>query len=582
MVLLQGLPLEEIDARFSLAETLLAMGRSEQALIQLNAIDGAETRTLARVEQWHQLSIEALLAIGNAEEARVRYQQLLAIQERRRAAISAQSRRYFDAKLTNQRQQAELLRMQQSRESLEQRTDAINERANALEKLSERSRQMRALVLVAVLALGLAAILLVYVSAQRRFERRLREREEELNESLQQQVEEKSEALVARIEEQNLLEQTLAKTAHIESIGKLTGSVAHVFNNLMQVIRVANEQLDIDALSPLQKSFLRGSNDALDHAAAIIRQLLSFARRQTLEFETLHFSDILDESGPLLNAAVGSAIDLDVRDGSGDFLIHVDRSQLVSMLLNLLTNARDAMPDGGGISMRAGLLTLKPGDVDIWPDMPFGDYLLLTIADTGCGMSEATREQAFDPFYTTKDEQTGTGLGLSSVKGFAAQSGGDVRIISSDGTGTTIGLILPRAQASSTHTQQLRPSLRRLDNMSVLLVEDNPSLAQTLVAMMQHLGAIVTHVESADEAIALLSKGQHVEALLSDVRMPGTNDGFDLHQWVRDHRGDVPVVLMTGYSDSDRARDDVIMINKPFSSAHLVAALVSAEASLPA
>ncbi|MEN7342735.1 MAG: ATP-binding protein [Pseudomonadota bacterium] len=570
--LLSDLPLESIDARFGLAETYLAMQRPQEAMSQIQLVDGSSIRTTARVERWHRLSVQALLALGDTEAAQVRFQQLIDTRDNIRRLSNAQGKRYYEARLTAQRQQAELQRSRENEAALEAKADALAQRADALETLSKRSDQMRVVVIVTAVVLSIAAILLYYLYAQRRFERRLRAREEELNESLSRQIEEHAARSLAQLDEQNRLEQALAKTAHAEAISRLTGSVAHDFNNLMQVVRVANEHLEDESMSDMQRSFLKGSNDALQHAAAIIRQLLAFARRQTLEVEVITFSQLLEQSRPLFDAAIGRQVTLEIDDQSEGLSLRVDRSQLLSMLLNLLTNSCDAMPEGGRIHIRADKVTMRQPD-GLWPDLPSGEYLQLRIADNGAGMTESTRQNAFEPFFTTKDDQTGTGLGLSSVKGFALQSGGDVQILETSATGTTIGMMLPMDHTGEVPVDTGRSAATRLDGLHILLVEDNASLASTLKSMMQHLGATVVEVASADDAVMVLRGGESPDAILSDIRMPGEFDGLALQQWVSETFPGIPVVLMTGYSDSDCQNASVTMINKPFSSEQLVAAL---------
>lgn len=576
IALLQESPLEILDARFSIAETLLALSQPRLALEQLDKASNAAVRTDTRAARWHRLSVRALLDIGDLSTARKRFAELIETENRLASRSSEESQRYYEAKLTTQRQQAEIERIESSRIAMAAQVEMNNQRANTLEQLSERSRQMRYIVLFTIAALLIAAMCLLYLATQRRFERQLREKEVELNQSLSLQVDEKSAALVAQLEEQNRLERTLARTAQAEAIGQLTGNVAHDFNNLMQVVRVGNEQLDTNALSESQRSFLHGSNNALDHAASMIRQLLAFARRQTLEIEVLTFAELLDDSGPLFDTAVGRSITLETIDRTEGRAVRVDRSQLVTIVLNLLTNSRDSMPDGGVIQLRASYKPIDGGERDFWSHVPSGDYLLLEVTDQGSGMTDIATERAFEPFFTTKGEQAGTGLGLSSAKGFARQSGGDVSLLETGPGGTCIGLLLPCSEDGSTGSNKKAGIPSRLDAMRILLVEDNLSLAATLSAMLQHLGATVVHVSSADKAIEALSVSHSFDAVLSDIRMPGVHDGFDLHDWATTNCPGLTLVLMTGYSDSDRQRDSIRMINKPFSSEQLVAALVAA------
>ncbi|MFK8053368.1 MAG: response regulator [Woeseiaceae bacterium] len=562
--MLQALPLENFEARFSLAESLLLNNEPKKALAQLQAVSSASARTDLRTERWHQLSVRAYLELGDVAMARKRFQDLNETRASLARQSSEQSRQYYEAKLTTLRQQSEIDRIKEQSTALEARKDTLLQLAN-------RSNQIRLLLIIGIVGLSLAGAAILYFHTQRRFERQLREKESELNESLSRQVEEKSAALVAQLGEQNRLERALARSAQTEAIGQLTGNVAHDFNNLMQIVRVANEQFATGELSSSQHAFLKGSNDALDHAASMIRQLLAFARRQTLEVRSMTFSDLLEDSLPLFETAVGRQIRLDVVDNSLDHAVRVDPSQLVTALLNLLANARDAMSDSGTIRLVSENYQVHAGDE--WANVIPGDYILLGVQDQGAGMSGEIQDSAFEPFFTTKGDQAGTGLGLSSVKGFARQSGGDVRILASGADGTEIGLLLPCSEADGEEIVIEKPNTGRLDGLCILLVEDNPSLASTLEAMLRHLGAEVTHFQSADDAIEGLSGAGEYDAILSDIRMPGQHDGFGLHDWVAQHRPGLTVVLMTGFTDSNRQRDSVRMIHKPFSSEQLVHAL---------
>lgn len=576
--LLGGSSLEEIDARFSLAETLLALQQPYAALTQLSLIEERVARSESRTARWLELRIRALFAVGDIDQARAAFSRLLATNRRLQRSLAEKNAEYYQAQLVNERQQLEIERIEASQAALEERAKATAERADTLAELAESSMRVR-IVSVVLLVLLVAGSLVVFrIYSQQQFERRLRDKERELNATLSEKVAEQSEELLAQVEEQNVLERALAQKMQTEVVGQLTGNVAHDFNNLMQVVRVANEHLDRPDLTELQRSLLEGSNTALDHATAVIRQLLAFARRQTLEAESIVITDLLAKSRPLFKAAVGDAIELVYDDQSGGISVLADRGQLATMLLNLLTNARDAMPRGGKIVMHVDCRRLTHDDVKHWTSLTEGEYLAITVEDEGIGMPPEVLARAFDPFFTTKGEQSGTGLGLSSALGFIRQSGGDVRVLTTSPAGTSICIMLPTSEQSESITAKQPDISRALAGRKILLVEDNSVLARTMSAMLGHLGAEVRHVLSADEAVDLLAGGEPFHGVLSDVRMPGHHDGFSLHAWAREQRPGLPVILMSGFSDSAFAVPDVRMISKPFSSADLVQCLSDAGA----
>ncbi|MEL6870142.1 MAG: ATP-binding protein, partial [Pseudomonadota bacterium] len=398
--------------------------------------------------------------------------------------------------------------------------------------------------------------------AQRRFDRKLRDRQRELNQQLTVQVEEKSNALKAQLEEQAELERVVADKAQVEALGQLTGNVAHDFNNLLQVMSIANENMAHLEKTNFQASLLEGSNRALDHAKSIIRQLLSYARRQTLEAETIRVSDYLHNTRTLLSAAIDARVNFVVDDLSDDALIYVDRSQLTTSLLNLLSNSCDAMPDGGSLTLSVRLGECTAGKT-------VGTrYVEIGVEDTGSGMTASQLEQAFEPFYTTKPEDYGTGLGLSSVHGFVQQSGGDIDISSELGKGTCVTLKFPMAEGQVAGGTAEKGRREGMQGLRVLLVEDNPILAKALEAMIVHLGANVEHQPTGDQAAKRLRDAHTFDIVISDVRMPGKLDGFALAKWAHTNHPQLPVLLMSGYNES--VDGGATVMSKPFTQADLL------------
>jgi two-component system NtrC family sensor kinase len=323
------------------------------------------------------------------------------------------------------------------------------------------------------------------------------------------------------------------------------------------------EQRQLKSLEAIQLAVGRG--------ASLTRQLLSFARRQTLTPEVIDLRGRLAAMEGILRSSVGETVELDLELGDGVWPIEIDADELEMALINLAVNARDAMPNGGRLRIAASNLTCRETDLK-------GDFVAISVTDTGMGMTPEVLEKAFDPFFTTKAEHKGTGLGLSQVHGFARQSGGDASAVSVAGEGCAVTLRLPRASRPAPAERPSVPvePLRRASG-SVLLVEDNPSVAETTSALLQALGYRVVHESNAADAIGRLEAGEAIDVVLSDIVMPGPFDGVGLARRLRGSHARLPVVLTTGYSDAPNASADAVAIlRKPFSAKALASVLAGA------
>ncbi len=317
-------------------------------------------------------------------------------------------------------------------------------------------------------------------------------------------------------------ERQLRQTQKIEAIGQLTGGVAHDFNNLLMVILGGLSMIDRPGDQARRSRILDGMRQAAERGASLSRQLLAFSRRQPLKAEPVDLRSQLDGMRDLLDRALRG--DVHVRTELADDLwtILVDPAELELVLLNLCVNARDAMPDGGTITIVAR------NAPDIREHGRQGDFVRLSVSDTGCGMSAEVLSHVFEPFFTTKEVGKGSGLGLPQVYGFAEQSGGSVQIDSAPGAGTTVSLTLPRTDRTPADfgpAADANPSRLKASG-SVLLVEDDDEVASLVTDMLRELGYDVTRAASADAALGALADARRIDVVLSDILMPGPMNGL--------------------------------------------------------
>ncbi|WP_176053193.1 hybrid sensor histidine kinase/response regulator [Paraburkholderia caribensis] len=375
-------------------------------------------------------------------------------------------------------------------------------------------------------------------------------------------------------EADKLLEATKAalfQAQKMEAIGKLTGGVAHDFNNVLQVLR-GNLEL-LQSRSPRDQwtmERLGNAIEAVERGATLASQLLAFGRRQALRPEPVNLGAMVRSTDDLLRRALGETIEVETVVSGGLWNAFVDAHQLENVLLNLAINARDAMPDGGKLTLELANAMLDDNYVRSLTDVPAGQYVMLGVTDTGCGMSADVLEKAFDPFFTTKAEGQGTGLGLSMAYGFVKQSGGHIRIYSEPGHGTTVRIYLPRtsAEARDPVTRLNAPALG--GNETVLVVEDDKKVQATVIAMLADLGYSVLKADNADQAIAVLSSGVHIDLLFTDVVMPGTLKSPEMAREAVQLQPHLRVLFTSGYTQNaivhgGRLDPGVELLSKPYS-----------------
>ena len=366
------------------------------------------------------------------------------------------------------------------------------------------------------------------------------------------------ERLLLEVAEHQATEITLRHAQKMEAMGQLTGGIAHDFNNLLMAVLGSLESLrtHVAAGDGRAQRLLDNALQGAQRGAALTQRLLAFGRRQTLEPRIVDVPALVRAMSDLLRSSLGAKVQIETRFPIAIAPAHVDANQLELALLNLAVNARDAMPEGGCLTIAAREAQVGPGDR---LGLAVGYYVVLGITDDGEGMDEATLAQATEPFFTTKEVGRGTGLGLSMVYGLAAQSGGQLILSSRKGRGTTAELWLPRAEAAPlpplAHPETMRPRAaaetthpRTAVRRAVLLVDDDPLVLTSTSAMIADLGHTVIEAVSGRQALEILQAGAQADMVLTDYAMPGMT-GLQLADELARLCPRLPVVLATGYTD---------------------------------
>ncbi|MGY8638648.1 PAS domain S-box protein [Bradyrhizobium sp. 14AA] len=352
------------------------------------------------------------------------------------------------------------------------------------------------------------------------------------------------------------MQKQLAESQKFDALGQLTGGVAHDFNNLLMIISGSLHMLKrgADDEAKLQRA-ISAIETATRRGAALTNQLLTFARRQSVNPQAIDFAQRIAAIRDVLDAGVGSSVRLVFDISRNVWPVSTDVSELETALLNLVINARDAMPDGGTVTIAARNTVLDE------PPLA-GDFVAIDVTDTGLGIPSDVLDKVFEPFFTTKPIGKGTGLGLSQVHGFAHQAGGTVRVASELGKATTFTILLPRAADTPSREATGEPSFR--GSGTVLLVEDNPDVAIVSIGLLEQLGYRVRRVADAEAALREIEKNG-VDFVFSDIVMPGKMDGLSLAHHLRQIRPGLPILLATGYSDvAAGVRGDFPILRKPY------------------
>ncbi|HEY1147448.1 MAG TPA: response regulator [Pseudoduganella sp.] len=398
------------------------------------------------------------------------------------------------------------------------------------------------------------------ITERRRIEVALRE----LNDTLEQRV-------AREVEERDKAEEALRQSQKMEAVGQLTGGVAHDFNNVLQIISGNLQLLQQQTRSnDVARRRVEIAQAAVDRGARLSAQLLAFARRQPLRPVVSDLGRIVINMDSLLRRALGEAIELVTVVGSGLWNTLVDPSQMENVIINLAINARDAMGGAGRLTIELGNAVLDEYYVNKLIDVPSGQYVMLAVSDTGCGMSQEVLERAFEPFFTTKQEGEGTGLGLSMAYGFVKQSRGHIKIYSEPGQGTSVKIYLPRTMMDEEQTglrEQPRPVTGGSE--TVLVVEDDPEVRTVVRDMLSALGYKVLEAENGDAALGILQAGVAIDVLFTDVVMPGKVSSPELARMARELQPGLAVLFTSGYPRNaivhgGRLDEGLELLSKPY------------------
>jgi signal transduction histidine kinase len=412
-------------------------------------------------------------------------------------------------------------------------------------------------------------------AAQREILERKRAEEalRDLNANLEQQVTERSKELHRH-------EEALRQSQKMEAVGQLTGGVAHDFNNLLQII-IGNLDTLRRNLPPESARLRRAAEQAMNgarRAASLTQRLLVFSRRQPLDPRSIDINSLVSEMSELLHRTLGETVAVETVRGAGLWRVEADANELEAAILNLAVNARDAMAEGGRLTIETANAHIDESYAASQADVIPGQYVVVSVSDTGTGMDENTIAKAFEPFFTTKPVGKGTGLGLSQVYGFVKQSGGHVKIYSEVGHGTTVKIYLPRLVGAANDVEVVGQvsSPAGTSEETVLVIEDDDDVRTYSVETLRELGYRVIEAHDGPSALRLLERQSHVDLLFTDVVLPGGMTGPQVAAHARELRPELKVLFTTGYArnailNQGRLESGAQLITKPFSHEELAA-----------
>ena len=555
VALLQGRINEATEARLSVAQTLMALGEYDRVLRTLDAINLEQEQVPRRRIDALRLELEAKLRLAGRDPDAELLRAIAEADEAHHDVVSSSRSAYFNARLAAANSSMELQRVEaETREALAR---------------SEAEWEKRKLGILLLFAGVMGAMTLVWLGSRRRATQQLMAQKEAQNEALEQLVSEKTRELEKNLRAQAEMSKALDRNRRAEAIARIAGNVAHDFNNLLQVVASAHEVLaDDDAQQGDRSRALDAAGHSVSHGSSIIRQLLAFSSQQEMAPRSVRVSHYLEANEALLMSSVAERVTLHIEDRTDGAALLVDPALLTTAILNLLSNACHAMPEGGHANIVARIRELQGDGAEDFTGLAPGEYVEISVADSGIGMTRNQVQRAMEPFFSTREDQMGTGLGLSSVYGFVRQSGGDVSIQSKSGEGTVVYMLLPRThetpQEELTTPAMAEPATPSIHGRRLMLVEDDDGVAEMVMTVLARLGLDTVRVESGDAAQRHLSRDARFDYLLTDVSMPGTLNGPRLAAWVTERLPHIDVVLMTGYQDIVSSDSPHRLIRKPF------------------
>ena len=387
------------------------------------------------------------------------------------------------------------------------------------------------------------------------------------------ELEETKQKLQEESAERQRVEDAFRQARKMEAVGQLTGGIAHDFNNMLQAISGSLELIDRrieQGRSADATQFLNSARKTVERASALTSRLLAFARRQSLQPKPVMIDTLIEGMTDLFRQTVGVAVDVELDLSDETWPVYCDPSQLENALLNLVINARDAMPEGGRLTVTTRAVRLADADLVGQDGARAGEYIEILVTDTGIGMDDVTRGLAFDPFFTTKPLGQGTGLGLSQLYGFVRQSNGLIGIDSVVGRGTTVRVSLPRHQSAETGDAAPASGIAPFEGGRhdvVLLVEDEEVVRSVAAEQLRDLGYEVLEATNGAAALDLLQAGTRVDLLVTDVGLPGGLNGRQVADAARERQPDLPVLFITGFAGSvlkEQLAPGMEVIGKPF------------------
>ena len=389
------------------------------------------------------------------------------------------------------------------------------------------------------------------------------------------------------ITEQSALERRLNQAEKLETIGRLTGGVAHDFNNLLAIIMGNLEFLKKEEQSEASQEYLDTAMSATERGAELTRNMLAFARQSRLDPVPLDLNQVIRQTKNWLSRTLPATIDVETSLLANLWQVEVDRASTQSALLNLILNARDAMPDGGKLTIETANVRIDDEYViEREEDIEPGRYVMVAVSDTGAGISNEELEHIFEPFYSTKGVGQGTGLGLAMVQGFLKQSTGTIRVYSELNIGTTFKLYFPARETRQDSVDPVLPiaSPASGDETTILIAEDDADVLKVVAETVRSAGYRILTAQNGDEALAIFERRRDINLLLTDIVMPGSLQGPQLARQVREIQPDLPVIFMSGYASEatvhgNGLRPSDVRLMKPVRQADLVAAIQTALAA---
>lgn len=375
-------------------------------------------------------------------------------------------------------------------------------------------------------------------------------------------------------------ERRLAQSQKMEAVGQLTGGIAHDFNNLLLVISGNLELLEASLKTDDQQTLLKEAQDAAALGSKLTDQLLTFGRRRHMDVQIIQLNELVVNIADMLRRTLGEHIALSTSLAGHAWPTRADPDQFQSAIVNMAVNARDAMPHGGKLVIETRNIVLDADHIEDQPELQPGEYVQLSISDTGTGMTPDVRDRVFEPFFTTKETGRGSGLGLAMVYGFVKQSGGHVTVYSEPGHGTTINLYFPRSVApgSEQRAKPLAAEEATTSRETILVVEDDPRVRALTIKRLKLIGYDVLEAADGPSALEILKRNEPVDLVFSDLIMPGGLSGRDVAKQARDIRPGIKVLLTSGYAEElvrgeDLQHDNLRVLRKPYQQSDLVAAL---------